>query len=119
MKSSRSSQVRLPSQSVVASENGVIEDGDANEREVTEALVQTTKEVDQEDSSSEDETLKNNDRVSKNLEKSVHKQKRLLKTGRIVGEKGKPSQIVQDAHLSHRANAQGEIICKLWCQCYN
>ncbi|GAV02442.1 hypothetical protein RvY_13007 [Ramazzottius varieornatus] len=94
------------SRASVSSGGELPEDGDENEREVTEAIARTTEEVDKEESSSEDETLTNNDRVSKNLKRSVQKQKGLLRTGRIVGEKGKPSQIVQDAHLSHRANAQ-------------
>ncbi|OQV20255.1 hypothetical protein BV898_05807 [Hypsibius exemplaris] len=86
------------------------EDGDADEdavkKEVDDALTAMTNEIDRDDSSASDEEENQQERLRKKLDRSVQKQKHLLKTGQLVGAKGKPSQVVQDAHLSSRANTQ-------------
>jgi hypothetical protein len=78
------------------------------QKEVGDAISAVDKEMDQDDSSGAEEGEDGNARVTRRLQKTVFRQKRLLEVGELVGEKGKPSQIVQDAHLSFRANVLGK-----------
>ena len=81
---------------------------EAEQRKVSSKLMEVSKRIEEDDSNESDDGNNPDVRLKRSLQKNVDNQKLLLETGRLVGAKGKPSQIVQDAHMSNKANTQGK-----------